>query len=287
MSGGESDNLHPTGLYKKDHLERNILTVATYMNQGKRYLVPVVPVTAPRAETIRVNTLLEGAEYFPQHAYLVESRYLKDDNGNNIKDANGKQIIDTDVISAYYINPQAVLVPDAVQNYREDGLLDKTSADLYRQRMQVHKEYYGRPPSLFALNINRDGRNPNTGLTFKIEGAFPIHDSVEIPVVTFEDGQFYTREHRYRCCGIVFHIGATAKSGHYVSCTKIGNKWIYFNDSQQPIEKTWDDLKSDTFTNPYDTDDRTRFKVADKHRPTIVIALYQLTDEPASDKNPF
>ena len=101
---------------------------------------------------------------------------------------------------------------------------------------------------------------------------YKIQSVIQLPLYVIKDNvlEFWDRD--YNCCGVIFHLGNTPNSGHYVSCVKINKHWYFFNDGQPPKDRETtevNELFADTFQPPVDY-------VSDVDRFTIVTVIYEL-----------
>jgi hypothetical protein len=127
-------------------------------------------------------------------------------------------------------------------------------------------------PNFVCLNNNRYKQNGSHFL--KDMKNYPILKEIRVPIFHINKKEFSLNfnDYNYNCCGVIFHLGNTPNSGHYVSCVKINKHWYFFNDGHLPKkleDPEVDELFTDTFQPPVDY-------VSLGDRFTIVTVIYEL-----------
>lgn len=93
--------------------------------------------------------------------------------------------------------------------------------ELLHSSIKTYKDCIQRAPLLFCLNYSRT--EWVGGLLEKNTTPIPVNPVLEIPVLSINAGHAPTRKMvKYECCGVIFHKGSLANSGHYISCVKMG-----------------------------------------------------------------
>lgn len=131
-------------------------------------------------------------------------------------------------------------------------------------------------PNFVCLNDNRYEHVNiwGTGIFkgWKNMENYKIQSVIQVPIYVINDNELEFRDRDYNCCGVIFHLGNSPNSGHYVSCVKINEHWYYFNDGYLPqildIGKV-EELFTDTFQPPVKS-------VSRGDRFTIVTVIYEL-----------
>ena len=167
-------------------------------------------------------------------------------------------------------------------DYREIFIKDKKTFsigdygvgddDTWTNRVINYRGPFNTTPNFVCLNNNRYKQN---GLHFwKDMENYPILEEIRVPIFHINEKEISLnfQDYNYNCCGVIFHLGNTPTSGHYVSCVKINDVWYFFNDRHLPkkLETTEvRELFADTFQPPVKS-------VSRGDRFTIVTVIYEL-----------
>ena len=186
-------------------------------------------------------------------------------NELDLDEGKSKSIF-TDYRDIFIQNKETLSVGDYVMS--DDDAIWDTPVINYRGPFNT-------TPNFVCLNNNRYKHTTLLGVFqgYKNIENLRIEEVIQVPIFDINNSNrlvFVDRD--YNCCGIIFHLGNTPTSGHYVSCVKINNVWYYFNDGHETQildEDKVRELFADTFQPPVEY-------VSRGDRFTIVTVIYEL-----------